>query len=157
MATTPVFLPGESQGPGSLVGCRLWGRTESDMTEVTQQQQQGLSAALILMAILCGSNTQVQQRAVPTECISVLVLTARSRKGHYQPFRQTSSLCWLARMSYALRGSWKCWHFHLHASVIVMRCGGNWRGSHGLFFHIPQTPLSLPTSLSAPQQHPAHS
>ena len=32
---TPVFLPGESQGPGSLVGCRLWGRTESDMTEVT--------------------------------------------------------------------------------------------------------------------------
>ena len=23
---TPVFLPGESQGPGSLVGCRLWGR-----------------------------------------------------------------------------------------------------------------------------------
>ena len=28
-------LPGESQGWGSLVGCRLWGRTESDMTEVT--------------------------------------------------------------------------------------------------------------------------
>ena len=37
---TPVFLPGESQGQGSLVGCRLWGRTESDTTEVTQQQQQ---------------------------------------------------------------------------------------------------------------------
>ena len=32
---TPVFLPGES-----LVGCRLWGRTESDTTEATQQQQQ---------------------------------------------------------------------------------------------------------------------
>ena len=32
---TPVFLPGESQGWGSLVGCHLWGRTESDMTEVT--------------------------------------------------------------------------------------------------------------------------
>ena len=32
---TPVFLPGESQGRGSLVGCPLWGRTESDMTEVT--------------------------------------------------------------------------------------------------------------------------
>ena len=26
---TPVFLPGESQGRKSLVGCRLWGRTES--------------------------------------------------------------------------------------------------------------------------------
>ena len=35
---TPVFLPGESQGRGSLVGCRLWSRTESDMTEATQQQ-----------------------------------------------------------------------------------------------------------------------
>ena len=32
---TPVFLPGESQGRGSLVGCRLWGRTESDITEAT--------------------------------------------------------------------------------------------------------------------------
>ena len=32
---TPVFLPGESQGRGSLVGWRLWGRTESDTTEVT--------------------------------------------------------------------------------------------------------------------------
>ena len=32
---TPVFLPGESQGRRSLVGYRLWGRTELDMTEVT--------------------------------------------------------------------------------------------------------------------------
>ena len=30
---TPVFLPGESQGWGSLVGCRPWGHTESDTTE----------------------------------------------------------------------------------------------------------------------------
>ena len=35
MQPTPVFLPGESQGRGSLVGCHLWGRTESDMTEAT--------------------------------------------------------------------------------------------------------------------------
>ena len=32
---TPVFLPGESQGQGSLVGCRLWGHTESDTTKAT--------------------------------------------------------------------------------------------------------------------------
>ena len=37
---TPVFLPGESQGQGSLVGCCLQGRTEVDKTEATQQQQQ---------------------------------------------------------------------------------------------------------------------
>ena len=36
MAThSTVFLPGESQGWGSLVDCRLWGHTESDPTEVT--------------------------------------------------------------------------------------------------------------------------
>ena len=32
---TPAFLPGESQGRGSLIGCRLWGRAESDTTEAT--------------------------------------------------------------------------------------------------------------------------
>ena len=33
--STPVFLPGDSQGWGSLVGCHLWGHTELDMTEET--------------------------------------------------------------------------------------------------------------------------
>ena len=32
---TPVILPGESQGQGSLLGCRLWGHTELDTTEAT--------------------------------------------------------------------------------------------------------------------------
>ena len=32
---TPVFLPGESQGRRNLVGCRLWGRKESDTDEAT--------------------------------------------------------------------------------------------------------------------------
>ena len=32
---TLVFLPGESQGRGSLVGCCLWGRTASDTNEAT--------------------------------------------------------------------------------------------------------------------------
>ena len=32
---TPALLPGESQGRGSLVSCRLWGRTELDTTEAT--------------------------------------------------------------------------------------------------------------------------
>ena len=39
---TPVFLPGESHGQRSLAGCSPWGRTESDTTEVTRQQQSGL-------------------------------------------------------------------------------------------------------------------
>ena len=32
---TPVFLPGESHGWRSLVGCSPWGCTESDTTEAT--------------------------------------------------------------------------------------------------------------------------
>ena len=34
---TPVFLPGESNGRRSLVGCSPWGRTESETTEATWQ------------------------------------------------------------------------------------------------------------------------
>ena len=35
MATHSSVLAWRIPGMGSLVGCRLWGRTESDMTEVT--------------------------------------------------------------------------------------------------------------------------
>ena len=53
---TPVFLPGESQGQRSLVGCRLWGCTELDTTEATQQQQQAKSNFSIYNSfILIGS------------------------------------------------------------------------------------------------------
>ena len=40
MATHSSVLAWRIPGVGSLVGCRLWGRTESDTTEVMQQQQQ---------------------------------------------------------------------------------------------------------------------
>ena len=35
MATHSSVLAWKSQGQGSLMGCRLWGRTESDTTEAT--------------------------------------------------------------------------------------------------------------------------
>ena len=35
----PLFLPGESHAQSSLVGYDSWGRKESDMTDVTKQQQ----------------------------------------------------------------------------------------------------------------------
>ena len=40
LATHSSALPRESQGQGCLVGCHLWGRTESDTTGATYQQQQ---------------------------------------------------------------------------------------------------------------------
>ena len=50
---TPVFLPGESQGRESLVGCCLWGRTESDTIEAIQQQQQQHCRLLIHQSLSC--------------------------------------------------------------------------------------------------------
>ena len=53
MATHSVSLLGESQGWGSLVGCCLWGRTESDATEATQQQQQQQQEAAAVSSVGC--------------------------------------------------------------------------------------------------------
>ena len=47
----PVFLPGESQGRGSMVGCCLWGCTEADTTEATQQQQQHTSTEVLGLGV----------------------------------------------------------------------------------------------------------
>ena len=49
---TPVFLPGESHGRRSLVGCSPRGHTESDTTEAMQQQQIRALIAILLVIIL---------------------------------------------------------------------------------------------------------
>ena len=50
MATHSSVLAWIIPGTGSLVGCRLWGRTESDMTEVTSKQQQHWQACSLPLA-----------------------------------------------------------------------------------------------------------
>ena len=45
---TPLFLLGESQGWGSLVGCHLWGRTESDTTDWSNLAAAAAAAAAFL-------------------------------------------------------------------------------------------------------------
>ena len=45
--STPVLLPGKSHGWRSLVGCHLWGHTESDTTEVTQHHSSKTSLLII--------------------------------------------------------------------------------------------------------------
>ena len=54
---TAVLLPGESQERGSLVGCHLWGCTESGTTEATwqQQQQQETSVRLCVAPARCAA------------------------------------------------------------------------------------------------------
>ena len=62
MATTPGFLPGESQGQRSLVGNSPWGRKESDTTEVTyavhakKNTEVGCRALLQVIFLTQGSN-----------------------------------------------------------------------------------------------------
>ena len=50
---TPAFLPGEFQGQGSLVGCRLWCRTESHRTKASWQQQIPVKAQLAFSNCAC--------------------------------------------------------------------------------------------------------
>ena len=57
---TPVFLPGESQGRGSLMGCRLWGGTESDTTEVT-------AVAVMIWQVALVVNNPLTNREDPLE------------------------------------------------------------------------------------------
>ena len=52
---TPVFLPGESQGWRSLVGCRLWGRTELDTTEATAAAAAAAAAGHMPSSEIAGS------------------------------------------------------------------------------------------------------
>ena len=66
MATHSSVLAWRIPGTGGLVGCRLWGRTESDMTEVTQQQQQ--------QKRVCVSLSEVPQKVC---CISLTVFRSK--------------------------------------------------------------------------------
>ena len=64
---TPVFLPGGSQGRGDLVRCCLWGRTESDPTEATQQQQASslCKEPFFLRGVYCQA--RLSSSCVPTK------------------------------------------------------------------------------------------
>ena len=65
---TPVFLSGESQGQGSLVGCRLWGRTESDTTE------SDLAAAAAAVHFYCIYSNEGYETYVNVALIFLLFL-----------------------------------------------------------------------------------
>ena len=103
---TPVFLPGESQGPGSLVGCHLWGRTESDMTEATEQLQQQQD---------CATRRSLVISPLPSSTMKMLVAQWRLTvcdPVHYRPpgfsvhgILQAGILEWVA-IPFSRRSSW---------------------------------------------------
>ena len=52
MATHSSVLAWRILETGSLVGCCLWGRIESDLTEVTQQQQQQQQSSILYRIVI---------------------------------------------------------------------------------------------------------
>ena len=64
---TPVLLPGESRGWRRLVGCSIWGYTELDTTEVTQQQQQEQRDLLVAWVTLLNSSVLIGIRDTLTQ------------------------------------------------------------------------------------------
>ena len=105
---TPVFLPGESQGWGSLLGCRLWGRTESDTTEVTQQQQQQYWSIIALKCSV-GSCRTAQSISHIYTCISSLLdlPPPPSHPSRSSQRSKLSSLCCTAAATSCLLYTWE--------------------------------------------------
>ena len=58
---TPVFLPGEYQGRQSLVGCRLWGRTELDTTGIRVRRRRGWQRMRWLDGITDSMNANLSE------------------------------------------------------------------------------------------------
>ena len=81
---TPVFLPGESQGRGSLVGCRLWGRSRmrlkwlSVISEWVQNQDS-------------NPHTEAPETLLPisTECLF------DHSMGNHRGYVSCQLLCWV--------------------------------------------------------------
>ena len=56
MATHSSVLAWRIPGTGSLVGCRLWGRTEADTTEATQQHRGNWASQVALVVKNLSAN-----------------------------------------------------------------------------------------------------
>ena len=81
MATHSSVLAWRIPGTGSLVGCRLWGRTESDMTDATWQQQQQLGLKAVMAS---GSITswKIDREIVETVSDFIITITADGDCSH---------------------------------------------------------------------------
>ena len=78
-----MFLPEESQGWWSLVGCHLWGRTESDTTEATQQQR-FLKHSKIFNILNCKHAARHHIFLLPTKFGNQLINPLRRPELKYQ-------------------------------------------------------------------------
>ena len=133
---TPVFLPGESQAWRSLVGCRLWGRTESDTTEATLQQQQLLHCSSCLLLhnktyhnlVALNNNIHLAHEttiwAKPGEkhlyLLSSVSAGAAWRPGVKIIWRLVHSHTWWFILSVSWDHSWGYWPEQLHVDFLTI-------------------------------------
>ena len=86
MATHSSVLAWRTPGTESLVGCRLWGRTESDTTEATQQQHRlyGKGKGDLLEKDLCQHATRLPGLILSGPCGRPLSTHASAGDSHSQ-------------------------------------------------------------------------
>ena len=80
---TPVFLPRETEGRGSLVGCRLYGRTASDTTDSTSQQQHVPQGKLFPATV--RTSHILHCSSIASSPVSIFVQQCDSRSMDYMP------------------------------------------------------------------------
>ena len=68
---TPVFLPGESQGWGSLVGRRLWGGTESATTKWLSSSRSSVYMSMLLSQFIHPPFPCWAHKSILFLCVSV--------------------------------------------------------------------------------------
>ena len=117
---TPVFLPGESQGQKSLVGCHLWGLTELGTTEVTQQQQQHAFIAYRSLRN-CGKETKnsIANRLCSPKCMLLSILADQHfllilSTEHAQPYRKEGTT--------HIPTAHKIKYFRFRISIWILKC-----------------------------------
>ena len=123
---TPVVLPGESQGRGSLVGCRPWGRTESDATAATQQQQQQRHCCCqsLSYVLLFAAPWTAAHQASRSFTISWNLLKHMSIKLWCHPTISSSVIPFYWATIYVLnsQSDYMLWNISLMFSPMLQRC-----------------------------------
>ena len=130
---TPVFLPGESQGRRSLVGCRLWGRTESDTTEATAAAAAAAAAASLalsfstywILSLHCSTRVSCP-RAI---CILWHTLDTTLPVSLWEDLRLAPRLSLAEKLDFSPLLSWRvlplpaCLSKSCYKSVAISSCG----------------------------------
>ena len=122
---TPVFLPGESCGWRSLVGCCPWGHTESDTTEATWHSMEFRK----MLTMTLYARQQKRHR-----CKEQTVGLCGRRRG-WDDLRKQHWNMYSIRCEIDLQSRFNAWDRVLRASVLGwpwgMEWGGRWEGGSG--------------------------